>query len=127
MKHGMRMERGMQRKCGGSWRRWLAGVLAAAMLGPMFGFTEDDLVRLRARSRQAPTEPDKKPARISLYGALLLALEDPAEDPFTEKVKDFYAHLTALRQMARSAPAEQLLEEIFASTGYLAALGAVTD
>ena len=29
MKHGMRMERGMQRKCGGSWRRWLAGVLAA--------------------------------------------------------------------------------------------------
>ena len=101
--------------------------LAAAMLGPMFGFTEDDLVRLRARSRQVPTEPDKKPARISLYGALLLALEDPADDPFTEKVKDFYAHLTALRQMARSAPAEQLLEEIFASTGYLAALGVLEN
>ena len=82
------------------------------MLGPMFGFTEDDLVRLRARSRQVQAEPDKKPARISLYGALLLALEAPADDPFTEKVKDFYAHLTALRQMARSAPAEQLLEEI---------------
>ena len=101
--------------------------LAAAMLGPMFGFTEDDLVRLRARSRQVPAEPDKKPARISLYGALLLALEDPADDPFTEKVKDFYAHLTALRQMARSAPAEQLLEEIFASTGYLAALGVLEN
>ena len=101
--------------------------LAAAMLGPMFGFTEDDLVRLRARSRQVQAEPDKKPARISLYGALLLALEDPAEDPFTEKVKDFYAHLTALRQMARSAPAEQLLEEIFASTGYLAALGVLEN
>ena len=39
--------------------------LAAAMLGPMFGFTEDDLVRLRARSRQVSAEPDKKPARIS--------------------------------------------------------------
>ncbi len=35
MKHGMRMERGMQRKCGGSWRRWLAGVLAAAMLAEL--------------------------------------------------------------------------------------------
>ena len=35
--------------------------LAAAMLGPMFGFTEDDLVRLRARSRQVQAEPDKKP------------------------------------------------------------------
>ena len=58
---------------------------------------------------------------------LLLALEDPADDPFTEKVKDFYAHLTALRQMARSAPAEQLLEEIFASTGYLAALGVLEN
>ena len=101
--------------------------LAAAMLGPMFGFTEDDLVRLRARSRQVQAEPDKKPTRISLYGALLLALEDPADDPFTEKVKDFYAHLTALRQMARSAPAEQLLEEIFASTGYLAALGVLEN
>ena len=101
--------------------------LAAAMLGPMFGFTEDDLVRLRARSRQVQAEPDKKPARISLYGALLLALEDPADDPFTEKVKDFYVHLTALRQMARSAPAEQLLEEIFASTGYLAALGVLEN
>ena len=35
--------------------------LAAAMLGPMFGFTEDDLVRLRARSRQVQAEPDKSP------------------------------------------------------------------
>ena len=42
-------------------------------------------------------------------------------------MKDFYAHLTALRQMARSAPAEQLLEEIFASTGYLAALGVLEN
>ena len=59
--------------------------LAAAMLGPMFGFTEDDLVRLRARSRQVQAEPDKKPARISLYGALLLALEDPADDPLPRR------------------------------------------
>ena len=35
--------------------------------------------------------------------------------------------LTALRRMARSAPAEQLLEEIFASTGYLAALGVLEN
>ena len=38
-------------------------------------------------------------------------------------MNDFYDKLTALRQMARSVPAEQLLEEIFATTGYLAALG----
>ena len=102
--------------------------LAAAMLGPMFGFTDDDLVRLRARSRWLQkTAPEEKPTRMSLYGALLLALDGPADDPFTAKVKAFYAKLTALRQMARSAPAEQLLEEIFASTGYLAALGVLEN
>ena len=95
--------------------------LAAAMLGPVFGFTDDDLVRLRAQA--APTAPGEKRTRMSLYGALLLARQGPAEDPFTQKVNDFYDKLTALRQMARSVPAEQLLEEIFATTGYLAALG----
>ena len=101
--------------------------LAAAMLGPVFGFTDDDLVRLRAQSAALQKEQNAgnagKPARMSLYGALLLARKGPAEDPFTQKVNDFYDKLTALRQMARSVPAEQLLEEIFATTGYLAALG----
>ena len=101
--------------------------LAAAMLGPVFGFTDDDLVRLRAQSAALQKEQNAgnagKPARMSLYGALLLARQGSAEDPFTQKVNDFYDKLTALRQMARSVPAEQLLEEIFATTGYLAALG----
>ena len=101
--------------------------LAAAMLGPVFGFTDDDLVRLRAQSAALQKEQNAgnagKPARMSLYGALLLARQGTAEDPFTQKVNDFYDKLTALRQMARSVPAEQLLEEIFATTGYLAALG----
>ena len=101
--------------------------LAAAMLGPVFGFTDDDLVRLRAQSATLQKEQNAgnagKPARMSLYGALLLARQGPAEDPFTQKVNDFYDKITALRQMARSVPAEQLLEEIFATTGYLAALG----
>ena len=101
--------------------------LAAAMLGPMFGFTDDDLVRLRAQSaamqKKAQEETGKKPARMSLYGAVLQAVQSEDETPFTQKVKNFYNHLTELRRMARSAPAEQLMEEIFVSTGYLAALG----
>ena len=39
----------------------------------------------------------------------------------------FYRRLTALRRMARSVPVEELLEEIFVSTGYLAALGAMEN
>ena len=110
--------------------------LAAAMLGPMFGFTDDDLVRLRAQSaamqkkaqeEQGAKETGKRASRMSLYGAVLQVVQNDDETPFTRKVKDFYDRLAALRRMARSAPAEQLLEEIFVSTGYLAALGVLEN
>lgn len=104
--------------------------LAAAMLGPMFGFTDDDLVRLRACSEETQKkqqEPGTKLTRMSLYGAVLQVVQSEDETPFTQKVKDFYARLTELRRMARSVPAEQLLEEIFVSTGYLAALGVLEN
>ena len=104
--------------------------LAAAMLGPMFGFTDDDLVRLRACSEEAQKkqqEPGTKHTRMSLYGAVLQVVQSEDETPFTQKVKGFYARLTELRRMARSVPAEQLLEEIFVSTGYLAALGVLEN
>ncbi len=104
--------------------------LAAAMLGPMFGFTDDDLVRLRACSEEAQKKqqaPGTKHTRMSLYGAVLQVVQSEDETPFTQKVKAFYARLTELRRMARSAPAEQLLEEIFVSTGYLAALGVLEN
>ena len=107
--------------------------LAAAMLGPLFGFTDDDLVRLRTQCVR--TEPDgehpegraKPDRKMSLYGALLLTVNSEEDDAFTRKVRAFYSRLTELRRMARSVPAEQLMEEIFASTGYLAALGAMEN
>ena len=86
------------------------------MLGPLFGFTDDDLVRLRALQR-----------KTSLYGAVLAAANSAEPDAFTEKVRQFYTRLTALRRMARSVSVERLLEEIFASTGYLAALGVMEN
>ena len=64
---------------------------------------------------------------MSLYGAVLQVVQSEDETPFTQKVKMFYDRLTELRRMARSAPAEQLMEEIFVSTGYLAALGAMEN
>ena len=117
--------------------------LAAAMLGPLFGFTDDDLVRLRARAEELQKQQDEArraaqeaagetPApqhrqRMSLYGALLLTVNSAEESPFEQKVRAFYARLTELRRMARSVPVEQLLEETFASTGYLAALGVMEN
>ena len=78
--------------------------LAAAMLGPMFGFTDDDLVRLRAQSaamqkkaqeEQGAKETGKRASRMSLYGAVLQVVQNGDETPFTRKVKDFYDRLTA--------------------------------
>lgn len=90
--------------------------LAAAMLGPVFGFTDDEMVKLRARKRGG-----------SLYGAVAEVAAGEGEDAFSCRVRGFYARLTELRRMARSMPAERLLEEIFASTDYLAALGAMEN
>ncbi len=97
--------------------------LAAVMLGPVFNFTEDDLVRLRARS----IKDEKTGRRISLYGALLEVVNGTDEDSFAQSMRWFYQELTLLRKKARSMPIEQLMEEIFAVTGYLAALGAAED
>ena len=92
--------------------------LAAAMLGPVFGFTEDDLVRLRAAQGRKKT---------SLYGAVAALAGQETDDPFAARVKGFYERLRELRRLSHSLPMERLLEEIFASTGYLAALGAMPD
>lgn len=90
--------------------------LAAAMLGPLFGFTEDDLVRLRGGQR-----------RGSLYGAVIAAADSDAQSPFHQKLREFRTRLDELRRLARSLPADRLMEEVFASTGYLAALGAMEN
>ncbi len=39
--------------------------LAAAMLGPMFDFTDDDLVRLRARAEEIQKQQGKTPPSAS--------------------------------------------------------------
>ena len=54
-------------------------------------------------------------------------MQSEEDNEFTRKARAFYARLTELRRMARSVPVEQLLEEIFASTGYLAALGVMEN
>lgn len=82
--------------------------LAAALLSPMFPFTPDDLVELR---RAVP--------RGSLYGAVLHSGQ--------ERFAAFVEQLSRLRQLARTLPVDALIEELFARTGYLAAVGAMPD
>ena len=82
--------------------------LAAVLLSPLFPYTADDLVALRRVCPQG-----------SLYGAVL----GDAADRFAE----FTAALTEYRRLARTLPVAELLEELLARTGYLAAVGALPD
>ena len=82
--------------------------LAAVMLSGLGGFTPDDLVRLRTAFREG-----------SLYGAV-----SASQEPGTAA---FFARLQQLRRLARTLPVDRLLEEIFARTGYLAAVGAMEN
>ena len=86
--------------------------LAAAMRSELFGFTDDDLLKLRAAKK-----------RCSLYGALVFVIQQ-GEDAFAGKCRAFYEKLDLLRGLSRSMPVDRLLEEIFVRTGYLAAVGA---
>lgn len=82
--------------------------LAAVLLSPMFPFKPDDLVTLRLES-----------PRGSLYGAIL--------NSHQEAFLRFSQQLTVFRQLARTLPVDALIEELFARTGYLAAVGAMPD
>ena len=82
--------------------------LAAVLLSPLFPYTADDLVALRRACPQG-----------SLYGAVL----GDAADRFAE----FTAALAEYRRLARTLPVAELLEELLARTGYLAAVGALPD
>lgn len=87
--------------------------LAAAMRSELFGFTDDDLLQLRATRK-----------KCSLYGALVAVVQGEENDAFAEKCRTFYTQLDTLRSLSRSMPVDRLLEEVFARTGYLAAVGA---
>ena len=84
------------------------------MLGPLFGFSDDDLVRLRARAEEIQKQQgENAPQRHQPLWCAAAHREQRGRHPFYRKSPGVYARLTELRRMARSAPAEQLLEEIF--------------
>ncbi|HJA25089.1 MAG TPA: UvrD-helicase domain-containing protein [Candidatus Fournierella merdigallinarum] len=81
--------------------------LAAVMLG-LWGFSPDELVRLRARRPQG-----------SFYSAVRAADEPRA--------RRFLGELAVLQSLARTLPVDRLLEEIFLRTGCLAAAGVLPE
>ena len=74
----------------------------------MFPYTADDLVALRGACPEG-----------SLYGAVLHGGQ--------AQFAVFIEALTEYRRLARTLPVDELIEELLARTGYLAAVGALPD
>ena len=83
--------------------------LLAVMLSPVFGFTPDDLARVRIRSRKG-----------SLY--LAVAAMARAEGG---RFADFIDRLSALRRLAVVLPADRLILRVYADTAFLEICGAM--
>lgn len=75
--------------------------LLSAMISPMFGFTPDDLAKIRANCRKG-----------SLYGAVLKAAEDE-----TSKAKYFIEAVNNLRTIAVTMTAEDFINTLYDRLG----------
>ncbi len=79
--------------------------LASVLLSPMFGFSEDDLTKMRVDN----------PKRNSLYSILLAERKEGEQKA---KVSDFIEKLKTLRKAAASLPTDVLLDRIYTETSF---------
>ena len=93
--------------------------LAAALLSPVGGLTESDLVEIRSKGKELVFEPHAPFFRV----AEAYAERDPEkitnifEKKIVEKLRDFYAFLKETRQKAAFLPVRELMAEVFAARG----------
>lgn len=90
--------------------------LAAALRSPLFGFTMEDLARIRRGSNPSS----------SLIDALT-EYADAGTDDLADKCRSFSAVLSAYRTLARSLPADRLMRHIMNDTNVLSLAGGNGD
>ncbi|GAW91170.1 helicase-exonuclease AddAB subunit AddA [Calderihabitans maritimus] len=81
--------------------------LAAVLRSPLFGFTAEELARIRLYDR-----------RGDFYAAVLAAARDSGSEPLRSKLRDFLAKLERWRTTARRSPLGELIWQIYRETGY---------
>ncbi len=86
--------------------------LCATLLSPLFGFTEDDLTRIRLENKYA-----------SLYAALLQASRKEENNNY----RSFLEQLRQYRRLSVSMPCGQLIRQIYEDTSYLDIVAAKRD
>ncbi len=86
--------------------------LAAALRSPFFGFTLEEIVRVRSGS-----------ADVSLYESLSRFEKSDAASPLAKKVREALALLSRYRKMARTLPTDDLVRAIYRETALLSFTG----
>ncbi|MCR4615023.1 MAG: helicase-exonuclease AddAB subunit AddA [Clostridiales bacterium] len=82
--------------------------LTGVMLSPVFGFTPEELAKMRI--------PDRK---VPIYNSLVNYAEND------KKSKDFLLKIEELRRLAATLPVDSLIRRLSEETGYLAVVGAL--
>ncbi len=85
--------------------------LLTVLLSPIFGFTPDDLAKLRINDRKSP-----------IYNCLI-----KAQTQGNKKCKEFLAQIEELRRLSSTLSAGELVRYLLEETGYLAIAGALSD
>lgn len=80
--------------------------LMCVLMSPIYAFTPDELAEIRLKERQAP-----------LYGAVMSMARDG-----NEKCAAFLNSMDKFRLLSATMSADKLIEEIYYSTGYMAAV-----
>ena len=90
--------------------------LAGVLRSPLFGFTMDDLVLIRARTKDCP-----------LIDAVRAMSEADEDDPLARRCRDFIATLDHYRDAARALPVDKLLRRLYRERCLLAYAGSGRD
>ncbi len=92
--------------------------LLSIMMSPVYGFTPDDLSKLRLGSRS-----EKIYVSLCEYAFS----EDSEDDDLKEKCVSFINELLYYRKLSSTMPSDSFLEVFFARSGFLSAVGAERD
>lgn len=86
--------------------------LAAVLVGPMFGFTGEEMAKIRSESRD-----------VTLYESLFCVTEEKLK----EKIDHFLSVLEKLRDKKSFATVAELMEDIYEETGIYRSVRMMTD
>lgn len=92
--------------------------LTSIMMSPVYGFTPDDMAKLRLSNRSG-----------KIYSTVIeyIGLENPEDELLQKKCIDFNNEMYFYRKLSSTVPSDSFLDVFFARSGFLSIIGAELD